>query len=242
MAQQQKKTFPKFISPKGVFKFPSLTEPDYGNKEFPKPNGVYKTGLVVRADDPAVIAFLAKLQPVYDAALQAGCEAFEKLKVDVRKKLKTLTPNPLFTTLYDKETEEETGEISFSFSMPASGIANKDTARERKWTAKPDLFDAKGRPMVKATKVWGGTVGKVSFEARDYFIPGTGAAGLSLRLKGAQIIELVSAGQRSAASHGFGEEEGYEYDENQFVDESTAGAGAAADDAAARDTADDKDF
>jgi hypothetical protein len=238
LAQSPKKTFPKFISPKGVFKFPALAEPDYGNKDYPKPDGVYKVLLVLQADAPETKAFIAKLDPIYQEALSKGREEFAKLKVETRKKLKDITENSLFTVLYDKETEEPTGEVQFSFSMPASGEYKKGPKAGQKWTAQPDLFDARGVPMKKVAKIWGGTVGKVSFEARDYFIPGTGASGLSLRLKGAQIIDLVSGGQRTAASHGFGEEEGYAYDENQFVEETTSGAGAAADDAAARDTAD----
>lgn len=217
----EKKKFPKFTAPRGVFKFPKLSEPDFGNEKFPKPDGEYSVTVVYRADDPAVKAFIAKLKPHHDAAIKAAEEAFKKLDVGQRKKLKAVTVNDLFKTVYDNETEEPTGEIEFKFSMPASGVVKQGPRKGKKWSAKPDIFDAKGRPMLKVPAIWGGTEGKVAFEAGDYFIPGSGLAGLKLRLNGAQIIELVSQGSRTASSYGFGEEDGYAHDETAFKDETT---------------------
>lgn len=211
-------------SPKGTFRYPSLDKPDFGNEKFPKPNGVYKVQLILAEADDATQAFLAKLKPLYDAAIEQGKEEFKGLKVEARKKLKELTENDLFAIEYDKETEEPTGNIIFKFDMTASG----ENKKKEKWSRKPAVFNAKGKPMLKVPPVWGGTVGKISFEASPYFIPGTGAAGLKLRLNAAQIIDLVSGGQRDAGAYGFGEEEGYEgsddtedaADEGGFKDES----------------------
>ena len=50
----------------------------------------------------------------------------------------------------------------------------------------------------------------INFEPDGYFIPGTGACGLSLKLAGVQILELVSSNGREAKSLGFGRVEGYE--------------------------------
>jgi hypothetical protein len=109
--------------------------------------------------------------------------------------------------------------------MPASGVYKKGPKEGQKWTAKPHIFDAKGTRLVNPPSIWGGTTGRLSFEMRPYFIPGTGAAGLSLRLIGAQIIDLVSGGARSAKDLGFGEVEGgYEYAE-QESEGSTQGLG-----------------
>lgn len=211
MADERKS--PEFTSPRGVFTSPKLSEPDFGNEKFPKPDGEYSVTVVYRADDPAVEAFIAKLKPCHDAAIKAAEEAFKKLDVGQRKKLKAVTVNDLFKTVYDNETEEPTGEIEFKFSMPASGVVKQGPRKGKKWSAKPDIFDAKGRPMLKVPAIWGGTEGKVAFEASDYFIPGSGLAGLKLRLNGAQIIELVSQGSRTASSYGFGEEDGYAYND-----------------------------
>ena len=205
----EKKQFPEFTTPRGTFKLPSLSEPDFGNEKFPKPDGEYSVTVVYRADDPAVKAFIAKLKPHHDAAIKTAEEAFKKLDVGQRKKLKAVTVNDLFKTVYDNETEEPTGEIEFKFSMPAGGVIKNGPRKGKKWSAKPDIFDAKGRPMLKVPAIWGGTEGKVAFEAGDYFIPGSGLAGLKLRLKAVQIIVLVLPGGRTAESYGFGEEDGY---------------------------------
>jgi hypothetical protein len=221
----EKKKLPSFVTPKGVFKFPKLNNPDRGTKEYPKPDGEYSVKLVVRQDDPAVVAFLEKLQPLFDEAVEAAEKEFKGLKVETRKKLKEVKVNPLFTTLYDKETEEPTGEIEFKFAMKASGkYSERHPKAGQRWQRKPTIFDAKGKPMTKAPDIWGGTIGKVSFEASPYFIPGTGAAGLRLALQAVQVIELRTAGSRSAKEYGFGEEEGFEYEEpteESFGDETS---------------------
>lgn len=216
-----KKQAPRFVTPRLILKWPKLHQIDFGTNEYPKPDGEYSTRGVMQADDREVQAFLKKLQPLYDEAMAMAEEEFKKLKVETRKKLGGVKANSLFTTLYDQETEEPTGEIEMKFAMKASGTVQKGPRAGTVWKAKPDIFDAKGRPMVKVPEIWSGTIGKISFETNPYFIPGTGAAGLRLKLKGVQVIDLVAAGQRSASSYGFGEEEGYEYDDSQFTDEST---------------------
>jgi hypothetical protein len=204
--------FVKGTSPKFTLKYPKLTEPDYGSKDYPKPNGEYSTKAVMQADSPEAKAFIKLLTPHYRAAIEQAETEFKALKVEQRKKLGSVTENDLFTTLYDQETEEPTGEIEFKFAMTASGELKKGPKAGQRWNRKPDLFDAKGQPMRTVPDIWGGTIGRVSFEMRPYFIPGSGAAGLKLALVGVQIIDLVSGGSRSADSHGFGEEEGgYEH-------------------------------
>lgn len=202
MAKPAKK--PQYISPKGSFRYPALTKPDFGNEQFPKPNGEFKAQLVLDADTAE--ALVAKLQPLYDEAIREGEEKFAALKVEQRKKLKALTVNELFSVMYDKDTEEPTGEVFFKFATTASGV----NVKGEKWSRKIPLFDAKGKPLKNPPQIWGGTIGKISFEAAPYFVPGTGTAGLKLYLVAAQIIELVSAGSKNAAGFGFGEEEGYE--------------------------------
>lgn len=220
-AWQKRSSSPEFTTPRGTFRLPQLSEPDFGNEKFPKPDGEYSVLVTYSAADPATKAFLAKLQPVYDAAMADAEKEFAKLPVGTRKKLGAVTRNDMFRTEYDPETEDPTGEITFKFAMPAGGVVKQGPRKGKKWSAKPDIFDAKGRPMLKVPAIWGGTEGKVAFEASPYFIPGTGAAGLKLRLNGVQIIELVSQGSRSASSYGFGEEEGYAHDEAAFKDETT---------------------
>jgi hypothetical protein len=215
----KKEKLPSFVSPKGTFRYPSLTSPDYGNDQFPKPAGEYKVQLILTEEEAQPL--LAKLQPLYDAAIAEGKEKFKELKVEQRKKLGTLKENDLYQVEYDQKTEEPTGNFIFKFTMAASGT-NKKTGDA--WTRKPAVFDAKGSPLKNPPAIWGGTQGKVSFEAAPYFIPGTGAAGLKLRLNAAQIIDLVSGGAKDAGAFGFGSEDGYEAattaaEEDDFKDE-----------------------
>lgn len=238
MAEARKKLV-KLTSPRITFKFPSLTEPDFGNKDYPKPEGVYKVGGVMDASAPTTLAFIKLLQPHHDAAVEEGKALYAALKAETRKKLDKqggFKSNDLYSELLDKETEEPTGEIQFNFAMSASGEYKKGPKAGEVWHRKPALFDAKGTPMVgKLPSIWGGTIGKVSFELSPYFISGTGIAGLKLSLVGAQIIDLVSGGQKTAKDLGFGAEEGgYEAGtgsaEEDEEDEKPAKTGKADDD------------
>ena len=207
--EDKKKPAVKLKTPAGRLGWPKLSEPDYGTKDYPKPDGEYSTKLILKADDPATRAFLKELQPHYEAALEAGKEEFAKLKPETRKKLKQVNENPLFTELLDKETEEPTGEIEFKFSKKASIVAQKGPKAGQRIQLRVALFDAKGNVIQKAPQIWSGSVAKVAFVASPYFIPGTGAAGLKLSLDAVQIIELRQGGGKSASDYGFGAEDGY---------------------------------
>jgi hypothetical protein len=204
---EKKKRQDPITSPKGVFVFPKLTEPDYGTDKYPKPNGEYNVRLKLREDDPATQKFIEKLMPLYEEAMEQAEKDFQELSVQARKKLGSVTQNELYTTVYDKETEEPTGDIEFKFKMTASGEYKKGKNAGEKYFRKPFLFDSFKRPLGKNIQIWGGTLGKVSFTTRPYFIGGSGAAGLSLSLEAVQIIDLVTQGQRTADSYGFEEEE-----------------------------------
>lgn len=213
---------PTFTSPKGTFKFPSLSKPDFGNVSFPKPDGEYKTGLIVPAAQAAEI--IRKLQPEYDAAIEEGQAAFALLPLASRKKMGSLKEQPFYTSEYDPQTEQETGNVIFTFKTKAS-LIDKKSGEKR--VNKIGLFDSKGAPLAAGTSIYGGTVGKIAFTVAPYFVAGQGMAGISLRLNAAQVIELVGPGaaSRSANAFGFGVEDGgyestkTEAQQNGFDDE-----------------------
>lgn len=216
MAKEAKKKDPEFRTPRGTWRYPKVDKPDYGTKDYPKKDGEYSIQHVLKADAKATKELIAKLQPLYKEAEEQAAAEFKKLKVETRKKLGKVTMNPLFETVYDQETEKPTGDIVFKFKMKAGGERKDGT----KWTAKPRVFDAKGAPITKVPEIWGGSEGIVAFSARSYFIPGTGAAGLSLKLLAAQLLKLVQGGGRDASGYGFGAEEGgYEYSNSDQEDE-----------------------
>lgn len=231
MATKKSKN-PEFVTPRGVFRYPKLNEPDYGTKDFPKPDGEYSVRLILTEEQAEPL--LAKLQPVLDETVADAENKFKELPVATRKKLKEVTVNDLYQIEYDPETEEPTGNLIFKFAMKASG----KTKTGKSWSRKPVLFDAKGKKLPKdSPDIWGGTEGKVAFEARPYFIAGTGAAGLKLSLNAVQIIDLVSGGGRDAEGYGFGEEDGYEADDNEDTDN-----GAFQDETDSGDEGDSEDF
>ena len=219
----EKREIVKITSPKGTFQWPKLSEPDFGTQQYPKPDGEYGVRLLLPVDGAQTKALIAKLQPLLDEAIKSGEAEFKGLKRESREKLKSISVNPFFTVVYDRDTDEPTGDVAFKFSMKAGGERKKGPKAGTRWSRSPAIYDAKGKPMVKVPDIWGGTTGKVSFsiEKGGYFIPGTGAVGIKMALEAAQIIDLVAGGQRSASDHGFGEEEGYEYVEPAKVEDET---------------------
>jgi hypothetical protein len=193
-----------FTSPIGTFVYPSLDKPDYGTAKFPIEGGQYKVLLRLSAKEGDVLA--KQLATVYEAALKEGQERFDEMSPAQRRKFGEMKVAALFTEEFDRETEEPTGNVLFSFKTKASGKAKDGTP----WNRKPALFDAKGKPMPAGVAIWGGTRGRISFSVRPYFVDGQATAGMKLQLEAAQIIDLVGPGQRAASGYGFGEEEGFD--------------------------------
>lgn len=216
---QKKRDVVDLTTPRFTFVWPKLTTPDYGSKDFPKPDGEYSINWDLDPSDEADAAFLAKLEKVHADAVAEAREQFGAMKVAARKELERKNPadgglsiNPVGKTLYDEETEEPTGIIRVKMSRKAGGTSKKTG---KKWTARIDYFDGKGRKITKVPDIWGGTVGKASVEVSKYFIPGTGAVGIKLSISGVQLITLNSGGGKNADGHGFGvEDDGYEHDDD----------------------------
>lgn len=221
---ETRKANPEFTSPRGVFVYPALTKPDYGTKDYPKPDGEYKVTLRV----PLAVAEAWRdgpLKAIIDRARAEADVEFKKLPVATRKKLGELTWNAVGTDEYDKQTEEPTGYVLFKFTMKAGGVRKKDKSP---WSQKPSVFDSKGKRLDKVPEIWGGSEGRVSVEASPYFIPGTGAAGVSLRMKAVQLLKLVQGGSRDASGFGFvPEEDGFDASEYTAPDETFGGEGDA---------------
>lgn len=189
----------KGMSPVGALSWPKFLEADKFNK----------LGTKVRFSAEAYAEFIAPLQPLIDASHERGAAEFDKLPKAARTKLKEVGLNTIGTPVYD-DNEDETGEWDVNFSKKASGVNKKGEA----WVSRPiPVFDAGGRPLKKADieKVWSGSQAKVSFEyfPDGYWVPGTGACGLSIDIVAVQVIELAGPGQRAASSYGFGVEDGF---------------------------------
>ena len=184
MTEQKKAE--RFVSPKGIASYPHLTNPD---TKF-NPDGEYKVSLIVAGDDARkVVNFLTEKHKAAVAQVK---------KENARKRVKE-GDLPII--------ENDDGTVTFKFKMKAKVIPKKDAPFEQK----PALFDAKGKPLTGEPKIGGGSTIKVCYEVVPYYTAIAGA-GISLRLKAVQVIELkeYSGGGGNAESYGFGEEEGYE--------------------------------
>jgi hypothetical protein len=182
----------RITTPKGVAVFPWLNKPDTKWK----PEGEYR--VKVRIPTEAAQPLIDQLQPTHDAIVKESKAAFAKNPKNKGKKWNNKVID-FYTTVVD-ENGDETGEVEFNFKRRASGISAKTN---EPWSIKPDLFDAKGKPLNPDAKVFGGSIVKVSFEVNSYDKPiGTG---ISLSLCAVQVIKLVE-GQRSAEQYGFGNE------------------------------------
>ena len=183
----------KAVTPAATFVWPKLNEPDV------KPEyNINHYVVTVRMTMKEAASLIKTLQPVMEIVVREGQEKFAALPVAARKKLGKLSINEFYSEVFDKETEEPTGEVEFKFKTGAE--------------YPPALFDAKGKAIVRnknTPTIGGGTIGKVSFSTKGYFVQATGTAGLSLYLGAAQIIELVEHGGQSFDGYGFSEEHGY---------------------------------
>lgn len=201
------------MTPKGVAVWPRLTEPDY---TFKKEAGEYSVKLRLTPEEAAPL--IEKLTPVHEAAIREAQE-LNAARTPVAKKKNPFAVNNFYEDELDKDGNP-TGFLTFSFKMVASGTNKKDG---RPWTRKPVLFDAGLRPIdPKKVKIWSGSIVRVKFDTRGYWVAGQGSAGLSLYLTVVQIIELVSGG---ADASGFAAEEGYSADAANYDNEPAAPGG-----------------
>jgi hypothetical protein len=176
------------ISPVGTLVYPYLTRPDVKHK----PDGEFHTRLAIAPEECA--EFKEMLDAAFENHVQAVREERERMKI--KKPLKVAEP--------PYRINEETGNYEFNFRMKAQGVAKKTG---KHFSFKPVLVDCKLNPVPEGVMIFGGTVAKVSFYISPFESPAVGV-GLSLRLRGVQILKLVSKKKEV----GFAPEEGEEID------------------------------
>lgn len=189
-----KKSYPRVVTPSGTFIYPHLTKPD---TKFVKPDGVYKTSFALDAEPAQEL--IDKIESYRDKWFEE--EKKPELKPAVLKKAK---PADWYEEEFDDEGNE-TGRILFKFKLAAVVKTPK-----KSWSQKPALFDAKAQPLAADIDPWTGSEGKCNLELFPYFMESDKSYGVSLRIKGAQILKLASgSGDGDAEGMGFGEEEGF---------------------------------
>ena len=177
----------RLTTPKATLKYPKLIEPE---TKF-SPEGHYKVTAVIPAEDAAELADqLDALYEAHKASLKAQAPTQKFKAIDPSFGYEDIDGKPCFT---------------ISVKMKAKGMDRDGRA----WSATPALFYASGAPVKDREALrgmWSGTTGRVSFEACPFFQPAIGA-GITLRLKAVQIIDLVESGG-TAGGYGFQEEAG----------------------------------
>ena len=201
----------KGITPKGLSVWPKLNKPDeYQGKKS------YSVKLVLSSEDAAEL--INKIDTAISASevdTRAKLEdAIKNGKTgDVKAKAKKALAALVTATPYADEVDDDgepTGNVVFKFKANAE---YKDKKTDQLKPITIPLFDSKGQPT-KAS-IWGGSIIRVAYELVPYFVASSNTCGVSLRISGVKIIELVSGGGagRSASALGFGEDEGgYEAD------------------------------
>jgi hypothetical protein len=189
---------PRFTTPKGTAKYPWLNKPD---TKF-NPDGDYKVTLVVPVEEAdTIMQFLDEQMALSEA----------KAKKDNPGKKVKVADAPY-------KVDEDNGAVEVNFKLKAKVTMQSGDSFEQK----PALFDAKGKPMTNVN-VGGGSKVKVSYECVPFYTALIGA-GISLRLRAVQVIDLVEfSGGADAGAYGFGEEDGFEAEDNSSPFEDTDG-------------------
>lgn len=218
-----KKSFKKFYTPVGVFKYPRLNEPDHGTEDYPKDPPEYNVKLILDAE--AADKMRDKLQDMYDEAVKDGKKQF-KAKPKSKQEKAPFRENPYLQPVYEENEEGEeveTGDFEMSFKMKAEGKSKKTG---KPWSRTPLIMDSKKNKInAKKVKIGGGTRGQIAFTVNPYFIDGQHMAGLSLQLEGVRIIELVQGGGANPNDFAFDDEDevedGFTVDDIEEDDDDT---------------------
>lgn len=196
----------KFIrTPKGRAEWAKVVTPDF---KFDKA-GIYSTDLYLKADDPEVQEMCAKLDDLVEEAKNEAIEENPKRK-------------PLTAPAYEICTDDdgnETGEIKFKFKLKAQG----KTKEGKIYNQRPAVVDSKGNPILKfdedgdvtndGFRIGNGSVVKIAFEPRKYFMASSKTAGVSLRLRALQVVKLEAFA--GGGNYFEEEDEGYEVKEDE---------------------------
>ena len=146
------------------------------------------------------VAQAAAMSEQLDQIVQAKFN--EAVKADPRLK-NTLTTQDVCQPVFDRDTGDDTGNVEFKFKLKAKVQKRDGTYYEQQ----PAVLDSKKVPMTNDILIGNGSRVKVAFEPIPYVMASTKKAGVSLRLKAVQVIDLVEYGNSAASV--FDEEDGF---------------------------------
>lgn len=178
----------KMYTPAGIAMYPWITRAD---TKF-NPDGDFRTILRIPAEEAAPM--IAELEAFYETV-----KAEESKKLAKGKKLKEA--DMPWTPALDDDGNE-TGEIDFKFKTKA-----KIEVKKQLIDKVIPLVDAFGKRITDPIAIYGGSKIRVSFTPKGFNT--VVGVGVTLRLEGVQVIDLVSGD--SGGDGGFGAYEGGGY-------------------------------
>lgn len=220
MSKEKKAPLVKGVSPIGVASYPFLNKPDEykGKKSFKvtlRVGGDESESLREKIEDETE-KVLAETQAKLEDLAKNGKDG--KTKAKAKAALEELTTGLPFVESVDDDGNG-TGDYEFKFKCNAE-FEDKKT-QEMVQIIVP-IFDAKKKHLnqkgKKAPSIWSGSKLRVSYALVPYYVESAKTCGVSLRIVGVQIIELVSGSGGNADSMGFGEEEGFSGSEDEDED------------------------
>lgn len=184
------------VTPVGTAQYPWLNKADTHFNE----NGVYHVDMIFSSQEE-VQEFINKAEEVRDAYFDDLCEKDAKKKRFIK-------------TDIGEELDDGEG-FKIKFKSNASFVGKDGNVIK----VKIPLFDGTGKPCPKA-KIGSGSQIRVSCQVIPYANPASKTVGVSFRLQGVQVVQIVEWGGQSASALGFGAVEGgYSYDESSYEDD-----------------------
>lgn len=175
---------------KGKAMWAKVFEPD---TRFDKDGGSYSTQVLVPETEAQGLC--EQLEEMVNAKLQRAVKEQPKLKA-------VLSTRPV----YEVDTDDmgnPTGDLIFKTKLKAR-VTSRDG---RTFEQKPAVVDAKRTPMNGTQLIGNGSTIIVAVEPYAYLMQASKDVGVTLRLKGVQVLQLVEYGNTSSAI--FQEEEGF---------------------------------
>ena len=210
----KKNNYPK-ITVSGSAKWMTLDKHD---TKFKKEFGEYNAQVLI--EDAAIAERL-----VTDLTKQANTFLQEQIKAETnpgkKKKLQGMKIQLPIRPAEDKEGNEIPNTWVFKAAKPG-GYKDKDGNVQN--LPAPVVVDANVK-VVKGVRIGSGSRVKVSVELRPYVMPATEKYGVSARLNGVQIIELVEYSGGGDPNSMFSKEEGFTADDANEPDLAPVGGG-----------------
>lgn len=196
-----KPKYKKVATPVGDAVYPKLTGPQPDTKF--DSNGVWHTKVAYTEDE--IAEFVELLEEIRDARRD------ELLEENKRKYAKYTLAD-----VVDEELDDD-GEATGRLILKAKMKAHVVTKGGKEWDQQPNVFDCSSPPQLlnqKTLKLGGGSRIRLEVEVVPYAMDSSKTIGVSLRLRGVQVIELREwGGEASTVFGGF---------EGGFTSESSA--------------------